>query len=155
MILNLTQHPASAEQRAASVVDLTGEERDRLTAALTFEDLPSREEITRRAVDVADLAASILIGPGLGLQADSSEPVYRRSTAADHDRAAMHRKVGDLSAMIGGAPYLMSALEEALDTQGIGAVYAFSVRESTEQTAPDGSVRKVNVFRHAGFVPAV
>jgi len=43
---------------------------------------------------------------------------------------------------------------DALRDQGIEPVYAFSVRESIEQTQPDGSVRKVNVFRHAGFVDA-
>jgi hypothetical protein len=56
------------------------------------------------------------------------------------------------AAMIGGAPWMMSALEGALINQGIQPVYAFSVRESAEQTQPDGSVRKVNVFRHVGFV---
>jgi hypothetical protein len=58
-------------------------------------------------------------------------------------------------AMIGGAPYLMAPLERALRSVGICPVYAFSVRESVEQTAPDGSVRKVNVFRHAGFISAL
>ena len=55
-------------------------------------------------------------------------------------------------AMIGGAPYLMGALEEALRRRDIIPVYAFSVRESVEETMPDGSVRKTQVFRHAGFV---
>jgi hypothetical protein len=31
-------------------------------------------------------------------------------------------------------------------------VYAFSRRESTEAVQEDGSVRKVAVFRHLGFV---
>jgi hypothetical protein len=55
-------------------------------------------------------------------------------------------------AMIGGAPYLMAPLESALRAHGITPVYAFSVRESVDQVQPDGSVRKVAVFRHAGFV---
>ena len=38
---------------------------------------------------------------------------------------------------------------------GIQPVFAFSVRETEEQKQADGSVRKVAVFRHAGFVPAV
>ena len=57
-----------------------------------------------------------------------------------------------VQAMIGGAPWMMSAQENALIDQGIQPVYAFSVRESVEQPQPDGSVRKVNVFRHVGFV---
>ena len=56
------------------------------------------------------------------------------------------------SAMIGGAPYLMSALEEALIKKGINPLYAFSKRESIEKTLPDGGVEKTQVFRHLGFV---
>lgn len=55
-------------------------------------------------------------------------------------------------AMIGGAPYLMAPLERALKDRGITPLYAFSKRESVEETLPDGSVRKVAVFRHLGFV---
>lgn len=58
-------------------------------------------------------------------------------------------------AMIGGAPYLMSALEKELIQRGIKPVYAFSRRESVEETQPDRSVRKVAVFRHLGFVEMV
>lgn len=56
------------------------------------------------------------------------------------------------AAMIGGAPFLMSALERALKDYGIQPLYAFSKRESVEETLPDGSVRKTAVFRHEGFV---
>lgn len=56
------------------------------------------------------------------------------------------------TAMIGGAPYLMSALEEALSTIYVKPVYAFSKRESVEELQPDGSVRKATVFKHLGFV---
>jgi hypothetical protein len=59
------------------------------------------------------------------------------------------------AAMIGGAPYLMAPLQYWLERHGITPVYAYSVRASEEQTQADGSVRKVNVFRHAGFVEAV
>lgn len=66
--------------------------------------------------------------------------------------AEIAEAVGARTAMIGGAPYLMSALERALTQRGITPVYAFSVRESVETTAPDGAVVKTNVFRHVGFV---
>lgn len=56
------------------------------------------------------------------------------------------------AAMIGGAPYLMGALEGALRQRAIKPLYAFSVRESQELTEPDGSVRKVTVFRYRGWV---
>ena len=81
--------------------------------------------------DIAELAVS----NGLGGD-DADDPVPAR-------------------AMIGGAPYLMAPLETALRVIGIEPVYAFSTRASVEQTMPDGSVRKVNDFRHAGFVPAI
>lgn len=116
MILNVTQHPASPEQREAGVVDAPYT----LAGALTFEELPTRDEIETRAIWLADLA----------------------------------RDEGAEAAMIGGAPYLMPALERTLRERGITPLYAFSLRESVEQTQPDGSVRKVNVFRHAGFIAA-
>lgn len=55
-------------------------------------------------------------------------------------------------AMIGGAPYLMAPLERALVAAGIEPVYAFSMRDSIEVRQPDGSNRKTQVFRHAGWV---
>lgn len=61
---------------------------------------------------------------------------------------------GASHAMIGGAPFFMRHLEDALHMQGIKALYAFSRRESVEETLPDGSVRKTNVFKHVGFYPA-
>lgn len=59
---------------------------------------------------------------------------------------------GASQAMIGGAPYLMSALEEALKNNGISPVYAYSERVSEEIELEDGSVVKRNVFKHLGFV---
>ncbi len=54
--------------------------------------------------------------------------------------------------MIGGAPYLMPFLERALKRVGMKPVYAFSKRECIEEKMTDGSVRKMQVFRHIGFV---
>ena len=56
------------------------------------------------------------------------------------------------AAMIGGAPFLMSELEFQLHLQRIKPLFAFSERVSEETTAPDGTVTKVNVFKHVGFV---
>jgi len=58
---------------------------------------------------------------------------------------------GAEAAMIGGAPYLMRPLEEALAQRGVQPLYAFSVRESVEVVV-DGGVEKRSVFRHVGFV---
>lgn len=121
-IVNLTQHPATAEQLAAGVVDLETEQRAHLQALLTFDSLPSEDELSERAKRIATLASG-------------------HATAS--------------AAMIGGAPYLMAPLQYWLERAGITPVYAYSVRASEEQAQPDGSVRKVNIFRHAGFVEAV
>lgn len=72
----------------------------------------------------------------------------------------IHRRAEDVAdlcghycaAMIGGAPYFMSALEGALKAEGIKTMYAFSERVSVEASSPDGTVTKTNVFKHAGFV---
>lgn len=131
MILNLTQHPASADQIAVGVVDLAGEELAGLKETLTFGELPDEQEIRDRAEHIAELACMNGLG---GDEGDDPFPAQ---------------------AMIGGALWLMAPLAEALRVRGIEPMFAFSVRETEEQKQPDGSIRKVAVFRHAGFVPAV
>ena len=118
-IINLTHHELTSEQ-------LEGFEhvgisyRDMIKGFLTFDNLPTREQIT----DCAYALARIAIG-----------------------QKATH-------AMIGGAPYLMSTLETALKYYGVQPLYAFSQRESVEKTLEDGSIQKVSVFKHAGWVEA-
>lgn len=124
-ILNLTQHQATPDQIAAGVVDLPAELRQRLCALLTFSAIPTADEILDSAEDIALLADDYL--PELGAHAG----------------------------MIGGALWLMAPLSQALRLHRIDPVFAFSVRETEEQVMADGSIRKVAVFRHAGFVPAV
>lgn len=123
-MLNLTQHAATPEQIEAGVRDLAAEQRAELSALLTFAERPTRAEVIARAAEIAAFATQHVW---------EGEPV-----------------------MIGGAPFLMGALEAALwrdaDEGCIAPYYAFSVRETEEQNQPDGSVRKVAVFRHAGFV---
>lgn len=126
-ILNLTQHPATQDQIAAGVIDLKGEQLKMLKSLLTFDDIPSVEEIENRAHDIA------LLVMFNGLGNDDDDPSF-------------------LKAMIGGAPYLMSALENALKSNSVVPVYAFSERMSVEEIQPDGSVRKLNKFKHKGFV---
>lgn len=124
MIINLTQHTCSVEQAEQGVQDLHAQEKEQLAKLLTFEQMPTKEEIKARAESVAALA-------------------NKRFQAGHHGHA-----------MIGGAPFFMAALEQALLAVGISPIYAFSVRESVEQVQADGSIRKVAVFRHLGFVEA-
>ena len=137
-IFNLTQHKASEEQRSVGVVDPTDNESEEyisstlgikakgmksyIHALLTFESLPSPEEVKARAKSLA-----------MTIPVMSSRGITRY-------------------AMIGGAPYLMAPLEKELKKRGITPLYAFSKRESVETVQPDGSTKKEMVFRHLGFV---
>lgn len=76
------------------------------------------------------------------------EIIVERATAL----AKLAVEAGATHAVIGGAPYLMGALEDALLAQNIQPLYAFSIRESVETTGPDGQVVKTSVFKHAGWV---
>lgn len=60
-------------------------------------------------------------------------------------------KCGD-RVMLGGAPFFMEALSRNCRECALVPVFAFSRRESVEQAQADGTVRKVAVFRHLGFV---
>lgn len=62
-------------------------------------------------------------------------------------------KPGD-KIMIGGAPFFMEELADTLRRTGLVPCYAFSRRESVDQPQPDGSVRKMAVFRHVGLIEA-
>lgn len=66
--------------------------------------------------------------------------------------ANIAKKEGAECAMIGGAPYLMSALEKALKMFEIKPVYGFTKRESVEIVEADGGVKNASVFKHAGFI---
>lgn len=117
-IVNLTQHDSTLEQQDQGVVEPS--DKVAVRNLLTFNDIPSREQMLVRASKLAAVAVN--------MKAEA--------------------------AMIGGAPYFMSALERALKAQGVKPLYAFSARESVDVAQPDGSVRKMTVFRHLGFVEA-
>jgi hypothetical protein len=125
MILNLTQHSATPEQIRAGVVDLPEDERSELQSLLTFEQLPTAKEIGDRAIAIAAIASRFV-----------GEEIFPQ-------------------ALIYGEPYLMSSLEWYLRGAGIAPIYAFSVRESIEETITEGSVRKVAVSKHVGFISAL
>lgn len=124
MILNLTQHPATPEQVAQGVQDLPEELRAELSRLLTVDDLPTEAEIVSRCEDVASLTFES--------NGDNAPPAV----------------------MIGGAPWMMCHLVQALRSAGVvQCLAAFSKRESIERTDPaTGAVTKTAVFRHLGFV---
>ena len=56
---------------------------------------------------------------------------------------------GATIAMLGGAPYFMVWLENALNGAGIKAIYSFSERVAVENPATG---EKTSVFKHTGWV---
>ena len=128
-ILNLTQHLATPDQKAAGVIDLPELGRQHLQKLITFETLPDDTELSDRAHAVANLAAQYIELMTL----TDGEPVN--------------------TVLIGGAPYFLVPLEIALAHVGLFAVYAFSKRQAVETHNPDGSVTKTFTFKHEGFVP--
>ena len=116
--LNLTQHPASFEQKDAGVVDPSPTLKATIVTLLNFTALPSPEEIEERASKLLDIV----------------------------------RQEGYQAAMIGGAPYLVTEICRQARRRGIIALHSFTQRESVEEVLPDGSTKKVAVFRHVGFV---
>ena len=126
MIMNLTQHPATDVQRVLGVVDMDGDDLIALRRALTFESIPTRDNIVARATRIVYLACA--------------------------NRLVLERGDQPRAAMIGGAGYLMSALEARLSARGIEPLHAFTLREVIETTGADGAVTKTAVFRHAGWI---
>ena len=114
--------------------------------------------LTQHAASPEQIAAGVvdLTGPARdALVAEltfSDLPAYGQVCSRAEAIAEIALDTGAERAMIGGAPYLMGALEQALWDAGITPVYAFSRRESVEVTESDGSVTKKAVFRHLGFV---
>ena len=101
-------------------------------------------------IDLLDEEKSYLVKLLTFTSIPTSEDILNRAIAL----ADMAHFNGATHAMVGGAPYLMSTLEKVLKEMGIIPLYAFSERVSEEVTNPDGSVTKVNVFKHMGFVKA-
>jgi hypothetical protein len=125
-ILNLTQHQATADQIAAGVVDMAGEDRAKLIEFLTFEDIPTYAMVRQRAYELAGFADKI--------RDENGNPFAQ--------------------VMIGGAPFFMSSLESALYDNGFSSLYAFSKREVVEEEI-NGVVTKVSKFVHKGFVQSL
>ena len=115
MRINLTQHNGTEAQKVSEP-----KSKERIQTLLTFEEIPSRGEISHRASELAEIALS----------------------------------EGATEAMIGGAPYLMPALETALIGKGIMPLHAFTKREVVETRGENGEVVKKAVFNHLGFVEA-
>ena len=136
MIINLTQHQESLEQRNAGVVPRDPLETARAQELLTFSVRPTRKEVDLRAENLAQLAVSM----------------HAVRTGGDPFAELSCQPLWGIQVMIGGASFLMSALERELRKTGAHVVHSFSRRESQEVAMSDGSVEKVSRFVHDGFV---
>lgn len=96
VIINLTQAPASAEQTAAGVVDLTGAALEALKAALTVDAWPNEREIRERARFIAGLVGG--------------DSIVAKGLRAEH-------------AMIGVDPWLMAPLAAELRAWEVEPVF--------------------------------
>lgn len=139
-MVNLTQHALTAEQYTHNNEELTvvtykpyaKEVQNDIVEFLTFNKIPTKEEILKRADLLAIIASNTI------------------RQAEDLSEIPATRKY----ALIGGAPYLMGPLEKALKDKGIQPLYAFSQRESVETVSDDFSVVKTTVFKHKGYIEA-
>lgn len=61
------------------------------------------------------------------------------------------KKLGYEAVMLGGMPSFMPILQAEMIKADISVGYARTERVSVDQPQPDGSVRKVSQFRHAGM----
>lgn len=139
ILINLTQHTLTKEQfshNGENLVEITFKPYNGISKGsidyvkhlLNFTSLPTKDEISKRAAALADYAEGLL-----------------NQAKNDNDK---------LFALIGGAPYLMGALETALKERGIQPLYAYSQRESVETINADGSVTKTAIFKHMGYIEA-
>ena len=127
MILNLTNHNSTVDQKKEGVVELKDIKKDVVKSMLTFDRLPTPCQLETRAQEIAKIAEN-------AFDKDYGAPIMERK------------------AMVGGAPFFMRSLENALKGKDIIPVYAFSKRESIEETLEDGKVIKKQVFKHLGFI---
>ena len=126
--MNLTQHAATKEQIAQGVFDVPQEFKVSLESILTFKTCPTRLETYEKAFALFDFYCKVV-----------------QATTVDEKELAP-------AVMIGGAPFFMAPLDNVFADKKVIVKYAFSERVSQESLQDDGTVKKVNVFMHVGFV---
>ena len=122
MILNLTQHNATATQIEAGINDLPVDFQTALKGLLTFPTQYTRADLEYRALQIHELVRDFC-GP--------SKEVLK-------------------GVMIGGMPSFMPVLESVLVSKGIKVGYACTERKSVDKEV-DGKIIKTAVFVHAGM----
>jgi hypothetical protein len=160
LILNLTQHNATLEQKSQGVVDLPPEVHNRLRALLTFKvegmgGLLNHEKPVLVVKDRArTIVKSVVIPYILNEFALTLDGLGLSVSGLDWSALIRMGKENGISfgAMIGGAPYLMPILQTDLILQGVDVLYSLSERVSEEAFMPDGTIEKRVSFQHKGFL---
>ena len=122
MILNLTQHNATADQINVGINDLTVDFQNTLKGLLTFPTQYTRDDLEYLALQIHELVRDFC-----GTSKEVLEGV-----------------------MIGGMPSFMPVLESVLISKGIKVGYACTERQSVDKEV-DGKVVKTAIFVHAGM----
>lgn len=122
-LINLTQHALTDEQIKSVEHTFTPEGFNKY---LTFDTMPTAQDVYVKAVDMFKKLVSVL----------------------EHEGIYAH----DCTVLLGGAPFFMSVCEEMALHYGFHYCYAFSKRTSEEVKQPDGTVKKVSVFKHEGWI---
>ena len=123
MILNLTQHNATADQINVGINDLTVDFQTALKGLLTFPTQYTRADLEYRALQIHELVRDFCGG--------TSEEVLE-------------------GVMIGGMPSFMPVLESVLISKGIKVGYACTERKSVDKKVDD-KIIKTAVFVHSGM----
>lgn len=121
-ILNLTQHSATPEQLSQGVVEPSEDDKIRIQKLLTFEELPERHEIYRRAAGLAAVASC-----------------YKKS-------GVTHAMIGGAPYLM---PALAFELKDAGILPVAAFSNRISEEKLDPET---GEVKKTQVFKHLGFV---
>lgn len=109
---------------------------------LTAEQLQGSVEV---GTDVRDEVIKLITFNGLPTAGEIKGNASRLAEIC-RDMHASH-------AVIGGAPYFMGPLEQALRRVGVTPLYAFTERVAVEVTNPEtGEVTKTSKFNFAGWI---
>lgn len=106
------------------------------------------EQIKDGVVELDETQKSLL-APNLNFK---ELPHYSDVMMSANIILSMARDFGYDAIMVGGYPALMMALGLAKEGHNIRIFFAHSDRVSEERTMPDGTVRKITVFKHIGLV---
>lgn len=128
-IYNFTQHDTTPDQKKDGVVDLPDRYKALVKGLLTFDDFPEKEDMERRAAQLAAVAHDVAVNY------DDQDGVY-------HPRGVM----------LGGAPWFMGWLERSMKDMGFRVFYAYTPRVSKDIVKEDGTVEKVSTFSYQGLV---